>query len=92
MKPGEIMTAEGTITLNEGRETGEIEVANTGRSARTITFSKPTRGCRSTGRRCAVSGLISRRERPSGSNRDRPDPFGWSHMTVSVSSAGLTRR
>ena len=30
MKPGEIMTAEGTITLNEGRETVEIEVANTG--------------------------------------------------------------
>ena len=30
MKPGEIMTANGTITLNEGRETIEIEVANTG--------------------------------------------------------------
>lgn len=30
MKPGEIMTAEGTITLNEGRETVEIEVANAG--------------------------------------------------------------
>ena len=30
MKPGEIMTADGTITLNEGRETIEIEVANTG--------------------------------------------------------------
>ncbi|MGB0629897.1 MAG: urease subunit beta [Alphaproteobacteria bacterium] len=30
MKPGEILTAEGTITLNEGRETVEIEVANTG--------------------------------------------------------------
>ena len=30
MKPGEIMTAEGTITLNEGRETVEIEVANIG--------------------------------------------------------------
>jgi len=30
MKPGEIMTADGTITLNEGRETFEIEVANTG--------------------------------------------------------------
>ena len=30
MKPGEILTAHGTITLNEGRETIEIEVANTG--------------------------------------------------------------
>ena len=30
MKPGEVMTADGTITLNEGRETIEIEVANTG--------------------------------------------------------------
>ena len=30
MKPGEIMTAEGTIILNEGRETVEIEVANAG--------------------------------------------------------------
>ena len=30
MKPGEIMTAEGTITLNEGRENVEIEVANAG--------------------------------------------------------------
>ncbi|RZO39007.1 MAG: urease subunit beta [Rhodospirillaceae bacterium] len=30
MKPGEIMTAEGTITLNQGRETVEIEVANAG--------------------------------------------------------------
>ena len=30
MKPGEIMTVEGTITLNEGRETVEIEVANAG--------------------------------------------------------------
>jgi len=30
MKPGEILPAEGTITLNEGRATIEIEVANTG--------------------------------------------------------------
>ena len=30
MKPGEIMTANGTITLNKGRKTFEIEVANTG--------------------------------------------------------------
>jgi urease subunit beta len=30
MKPGEIITADGTITLNKGRETFEIEVANTG--------------------------------------------------------------
>ena len=30
MKPGEIMTAPGTIILNEGRETIELEVANTG--------------------------------------------------------------
>ena len=30
MKPGEIMTVEGTITLNEGRENVEIEVANAG--------------------------------------------------------------
>ena len=30
MKPGEIITAPGTLILNEGRETVEIEVANTG--------------------------------------------------------------
>lgn len=30
MKPGEIMTAEGTITLNEGRQNVEIKVANAG--------------------------------------------------------------
>ncbi len=30
MKPGEIITAEGTITLNEGRPTTEIEISNTG--------------------------------------------------------------
>jgi urease subunit beta len=30
MKPGEIITAEGTLTLNEGRETIEIDIANTG--------------------------------------------------------------
>ena len=30
MKPGEIITWPGTLTLNEGRETVEIEVANTG--------------------------------------------------------------
>ena len=30
MKPGEVITAEGTITLNAGSETSEIEVANTG--------------------------------------------------------------
>ena len=30
MKPGEIITAEGTITLNAGRETTELEVSNTG--------------------------------------------------------------
>lgn len=30
MKPGEIITAPGTLTLNEDRETVEIEVANTG--------------------------------------------------------------
>ena len=30
MKPGEIMTAEGTIAANEGRENVEIEVANAG--------------------------------------------------------------
>jgi urease subunit beta len=30
MKPGEIFTAPGMLILNEGRETVEIEVANTG--------------------------------------------------------------
>lgn len=30
MKPGEIITAPGTLILNEGRETMEVEVANTG--------------------------------------------------------------
>ena len=30
MKPGEILTADGVITLNAGRETIEIEVANMG--------------------------------------------------------------
>jgi urease subunit beta len=30
MKPGEIITDEGTITLNAGRETTELEVSNTG--------------------------------------------------------------
>lgn len=30
MKPGEIITAQGTLTLNEGRETKTIKVANTG--------------------------------------------------------------
>ena len=30
MKPGEIITAGGTITLNAGSETSEIEVSNTG--------------------------------------------------------------
>lgn len=30
MKPGEIITAPGTLILNEGRETREIDVANTG--------------------------------------------------------------
>ncbi len=30
MKPGEIITADGTITLNAGRETTELEVSNTG--------------------------------------------------------------
>ncbi|NVK19458.1 MAG: urease subunit beta [Methylocystaceae bacterium] len=30
MKPGEIITAEGTLTLNAGRATKTIKVANTG--------------------------------------------------------------
>ena len=30
MKPGEVITAAGTIVLNEGRETVEVEVSNTG--------------------------------------------------------------
>lgn len=30
MKPGEIITAEGTLILNEGRETKTIKVANAG--------------------------------------------------------------
>ena len=30
MKPGEVITAPGTLTLNEGRETVELDVANTG--------------------------------------------------------------
>jgi len=30
MKPGEILTQDGTLTLNEGRETKTIKVANTG--------------------------------------------------------------
>ena len=30
MIPGEVKAAEGSITLNEGRQTLEIEVANTG--------------------------------------------------------------
>lgn len=30
MKPGEIIPAEGTIELNAGRDTVEVEVANTG--------------------------------------------------------------
>ena len=30
MKPGEVITAEGTLILNEGRETKTIKVANTG--------------------------------------------------------------
>lgn len=28
--PGEVITADGTITLNEGRETAEVTVGNTG--------------------------------------------------------------
>jgi urease subunit beta len=30
MIPGEVRTAEGTVTLNEGRETAEVSVGNTG--------------------------------------------------------------
>ncbi len=30
MKPGEVMTAEGNLVLNEGREAITLEVANTG--------------------------------------------------------------
>ena len=30
MKPGEIITADGTITLNEGRKTSLITITNTG--------------------------------------------------------------
>jgi urease beta subunit len=30
MKPGEVITAAGTLTLNAGRETVEVEVSNTG--------------------------------------------------------------
>ena len=30
MIPGEVITADGTITLNAGRDTTEVEVANTG--------------------------------------------------------------
>lgn len=30
MKPGEVITAEGSLILNEGRETKTIKVANTG--------------------------------------------------------------
>ncbi|MDV7339582.1 urease subunit beta [Terasakiella sp. A23] len=30
MKPGEVITADGTLTLNEGRATKTIKVANTG--------------------------------------------------------------
>ena len=30
MKPGEIITAPGTLTLNAGRETLELEISNTG--------------------------------------------------------------
>lgn len=30
MKPGEIITAPGTLTLNTGRETLELEISNTG--------------------------------------------------------------
>ena len=30
MKPGEVFTAAGTLTLNAGRETVEVEVSNTG--------------------------------------------------------------
>ncbi len=30
MKPGEIITKDGTLTLNEGRETITLKVANTG--------------------------------------------------------------
>ena len=30
MVPGEIVTAEGTVTINEGREAVTLEVANTG--------------------------------------------------------------
>ncbi len=30
MKPGEIITKDGTLTLNEGRETVTLKVANTG--------------------------------------------------------------
>ncbi len=30
MKPGEVITTDGTLTLNEGRETKTLKVANTG--------------------------------------------------------------
>ncbi len=30
MKPGEVLTADGDVTLNAGRETREVSVANTG--------------------------------------------------------------
>ncbi len=30
MKPGEVITAAGTLTLNAGRDTVEVEVSNTG--------------------------------------------------------------
>ena len=30
MKPGEVITAPGTLILNEGRETLELEISNTG--------------------------------------------------------------
>ena len=81
MIPGEIITKEGSLILNQDRETKTLTVANTGdrpvQSDRIIIFMKPIRALILIARRRAVSVLISRRARPSGSSRARRARSIW---------------
>lgn len=73
MIPGEIMPADGDITLNEDAEQISITVANTGdgrfRLAVTIILQKPIRRWNLTAMRRAACALISPPARLSGLNR-----------------------
>ncbi len=61
MIPGEIIPADGTITLNEGRETVTLTVANTGdrpfRSAAITISSRPIRPAKAVARMLPTGAL-----------------------------------